>query len=286
MYSLQLFHLTAAAPEKKTLDKSFGIGKQQWGFVNVREGAHLFWWLHHTTAPNITKSSEKPLVVWLQGGPGASSTGFGNFEEIGPISLELNERNHTWVKDMNVLFIDSPVGTGFSYVEHEKHLTSDNKQAALDLIELLRGFYNEVPDFKSVPLHIFGESYGGKVAVEFAYLLHKAIRNKSIECNLHSVNSVDGWISPIDSMKSWAPYLYHMGFVDKEGHDAIKKSTKLTKKAIERGEYELASDLWGRTEGIISEKTGGVDFYNVMNPVKYEGDDARSRFLGEEVNGK
>lgn len=32
-----------------------------------------------------------------QGGPGASSTGFGNFEEIGPLDRELDERDTTWV---------------------------------------------------------------------------------------------------------------------------------------------------------------------------------------------
>lgn len=254
--------------------------------MNVRDGAHLFWWLHHTTSANITRSSEKPLIIWLQGGPGASSSGYGNFEEIGPFDLNLNERNHTWVKDMNVLFVDSPVGTGFSYVDNEKHLTRNNKQAALDLIEMLRGFYRELPEFKTVPLHIFGESYGGKVAVEFAYWLHQEIQNKTIECNLQSVNSIDGWISPIDSMKSWAPFLLSLGFVEKDGHDLIKKATKATKKAIEKGEYELATDLWGHTEGLIFEKTGGIDFYNVLNPVQYEDFQGRSRLKGKNLNGE
>lgn len=151
----------------------FGPGEQDWDFVEVRKGAHLFYWLYYTTSPNASKPSDRPLAIWLQGGPGASSTGYGNFEEIGPLDLDLNPRNFTWVKDMNVLFIDSPVGSGFSYVDDRKYLATNNVQVAKDLIELIRDFLEKHPAFKSTPLHIFSESYGGKVAVEFAYHLNK-----------------------------------------------------------------------------------------------------------------
>ena len=37
------------------------------------------------------------LTVLFQGGPGGSGTGFGNFEEIGPLDDDLKPRNTTWV---------------------------------------------------------------------------------------------------------------------------------------------------------------------------------------------
>lgn len=58
----------------------------------------MFWWLFYTTA-DVKSFYEKPLVVWLQGGPGGSSTGFGNFELIGPLDLNLKPREHDWVKN-------------------------------------------------------------------------------------------------------------------------------------------------------------------------------------------
>uniref|UniRef100_A0A5F9CSI9 Serine carboxypeptidase 1 n=1 Tax=Oryctolagus cuniculus TaxID=9986 RepID=A0A5F9CSI9_RABIT len=57
-------------------------GKEVWGYVTVRQDAHMFWWLYYATHP-CKNFSELPLVMWLQGGPGGSSTGFGNFQEIG-----------------------------------------------------------------------------------------------------------------------------------------------------------------------------------------------------------
>ena len=37
------------------------------------------------------------LFTKIQGGPGGSSCGYGNFEIIGPINLDLEPRNQTWV---------------------------------------------------------------------------------------------------------------------------------------------------------------------------------------------
>lgn len=170
----------------------------------------MFWWLYYTTAPGITNYTERPLVIWLQGGPGASSTGYGNFEELGPLDLYLNNRNFTWVKDMNVLFIDNPVGTGFSYTDTEDALTTNNTQIAIDLVSLMRGFYVLHPEFKTVDLHIFSESYGGKMAAEFALILDQDIKAGKIDCIVKSVALIDSWISPVDSVLSWAPFLLNI----------------------------------------------------------------------------
>ena len=132
----------------------------------------MFWWLYYTTA-DVENYTDRPLVIWLQGGPGGSSTGFGNFAEFGPLDLDLNPRNYTWVKDLNVLFIDNPVGTGFSYTEDNSALTTTNRQIAEDLVEMMRGFYRELPEFIDVPLYIFSQSYGGKMAAEFALVLEE-----------------------------------------------------------------------------------------------------------------
>lgn len=77
--------------------QGFGPGNQEWGFVSVRPKAHMFWWLYYTTADVNGKYENKPLMIWLQGGPGGSSTGIGNFEEIGPLDVQMKLRNHSWV---------------------------------------------------------------------------------------------------------------------------------------------------------------------------------------------
>ncbi|KAG0032059.1 hypothetical protein BGZ81_011736 [Podila clonocystis] len=57
--------------------------------------------------------------IWLQGGPGSSSM-IGLFFENGPIrvtdNMKLARRPTSWADEYSILFIDQPVGTGYSYV--------------------------------------------------------------------------------------------------------------------------------------------------------------------------
>lgn len=137
------------------------------------------------------------------------------------------------------------------------------------MIELLRAFYEEIPEFKTVPLYIFGESYGGKMAIEFARDLFYEIQDGKIESNLAGVAMGDAWISPVDSTLSWAPYLLHLGFIDEDGFDRINRYAVRTKKALDNGNFYQSTDLWYQTETVLADETKGVDFYNVLTKIPY-----------------
>ncbi|XP_076650148.1 retinoid-inducible serine carboxypeptidase [Halictus rubicundus] len=262
--------------------KGFGPGEQEWGYVKVRPNANMFWWLYYTTA-NVTSYYNKPLVIWLQGGPGASSTSFGNFEELGPLDLDLKPRNYTWVKDYNVLFIDNPVGTGFSYTTSPSGYATTNAQIASDLVECMRGFLKQLPKFANVSTYITTESYGGKMGAEFALAWYKAQKSGSIRSNLKGVALGDAWISPIDSVMTWAPFLLETGMVDTAGYNEVNKAAQATKRAVETGRWATATSLWSDTEVVILETTSNIDFYNILtktNPV-YGKDSTAVRLLSE-----
>jgi len=178
------------------------------GYVEARAGAHMFWWLMHSPAPAA------PIVLWLQGGPGASSTGFGNFMEIGPEDANLMPRAHSWLSHAHLLFVDNPVGTGFSYVDDLELLATNNTMIAGDLMALLRGFLKAHPEHAGTPLHIFSESYGGKMAAGFADVLTDAIAAGEIACNFKGVALGDSWISGVDYVEQWGPYLKSMSLLD------------------------------------------------------------------------
>lgn len=91
-----------------------------------------------------------PVVIWLQGGPGGSSTAFGNFELIGPMDKDFQLRNSSWIQHANVLFIDNPVGTGFSYVTNPNAFTTDNMMIAQDLVTTLRQFLAQNTEFQVI----------------------------------------------------------------------------------------------------------------------------------------
>ncbi|XP_044735318.1 retinoid-inducible serine carboxypeptidase-like [Chrysoperla carnea] len=247
--------------------QGFGPGEQDWDYAEVRKGAHMFWWLYYTTA-DVEKPESKPLIIWLQGGPGGSSTGYGNFEELGPLDSNLNPRNHTWVKDYNVIFIDNPVGTGFSYVDSTSLLTTNNAQIARDLVECLRSFYKKLPQFESTPLYITSESYGGKMDIEFALLLDQEIKEGKIKSNLKGVTLIDSWISPIDSVLTWAPFLLETGMIDIDGYERIDKEARKCQDLLDSGRYTEATNQWSQTETVIFSVTQNIDFYNILTKVK------------------
>ncbi|CAL1686272.1 unnamed protein product [Lasius platythorax] len=248
--------------------RGFGPGEQEWGYVEVRPNAHMFWWLYYTTA-DVESYYDKPLMIWLQGGPGSSSTAYGNFEELGPLDTDLKPRNYTWVKKYNVLFIDNPVGAGFSYANVTSAFATTNAQIASDLYECIRGFYNQLPNFKSVPTYITTQSYGGKMGAEFALVWYRAQNGGTIESNLKGIALGDAWISPIDYVMTWAPFLLRTGMVDIGGFDEIDTAAKETKAKIEAGEWKMAMKKCAFTQGVISLLTYDIDFYNILTKRNY-----------------
>lgn len=246
--------------------KGFGPGEQEWGFVKVGPDSHMFWWLYYTNA-SVSSYYEKPLVIWLQGGPGASSTSYGNFEEIGPLDVDLKPRNFTWVKDYNVLFIDNPVGTGFSYATSSTGYATTNKQIAESLLECIRSFLRQFPGFANVSTYITTESYGGKMGAEFALVWYKAQQQGNIKSRLKGVALGDAWISPIDSVMTWAPFLLETGMVDTDGFEKIDRSARATKLEVDAGNWRLATHKWSDTENTILRATNNIDFYNILTKV-------------------
>ncbi|KAJ8667664.1 hypothetical protein QAD02_009327 [Eretmocerus hayati] len=248
-------------------DEGFGPGEQKWGYVDVRPGAHMFWWLYYTTNANVSNYYDKPLLIWLQGGPGVSS-GIGNFLEFGPIDIHQKPRNHTWVKDYNILFIDNPVGTGFSYVDHERDLTRTNTEISRDLMQFIREFMAKFPEFLRVPTYITSQSYGGKMAIEWAFEWYKAEQARDLHSNLTGVFLGNPWISPNDSVMTWAPYLFHTGMIDKDTFKEIEALAEIVKESVNDGAWLLSWILEQYMQNIIHEVTHGINFYNILTKIR------------------
>ncbi|CAG0895869.1 unnamed protein product, partial [Cyprideis torosa] len=235
--------------------------KETWGYEEVRTDAFLFWWLYFRDA---SAKGRRPLVIWLQGGPGGSSCGFGNFEEIGPLDVNRKPRNNSWVKDVDVLFVDNPVGAGFSYVRNGAPYARNNDEIARDLLVLLTQFFKKFPNFSASPLYIFGESYGGKMVVGLSKVLHQAVKAKKIKCNFKGIALGDSWISPMASMQGWPVFLYESSRLDEAGLINVTSWVKKTRGTIDAGDWVKATKLWDQTEGIVQDLTGGIDWYNIL----------------------
>jgi vitellogenic carboxypeptidase-like protein len=91
----------------------------------------------------------------------------GCFEEnIGPFDLHNNQtltfNNFTWIQDTHVLFIDQPLGTGWSFPQDDGSYATNEQQVSLDLYNGLIAFFNLHTQYSNCDLYITGESYAGK----------------------------------------------------------------------------------------------------------------------------
>ena len=170
---------------------------ERWNYVIVRPNANMFWWFYSVQSQQRDKL---PLVLWLQGGPGGSATGFGNFHDIEPLYQISTARKTTWIQKTNLLFIDNPVGAGFSYVTYPGAYARNITQITNNLLGVLKTFLTNLTAFKDSPFYIFGESYNGKIAAAFGQILHETIKKKEIKCNFKGVALGDSWNSPEDSV--------------------------------------------------------------------------------------
>uniref|UniRef100_A0A452SZD2 Carboxypeptidase n=1 Tax=Ursus maritimus TaxID=29073 RepID=A0A452SZD2_URSMA len=235
-------------------------------YVTVRKDAHMFWWLYYATNP-CKNFSELPLVMWLQGGPGGSSTGFGNFEEIGPLDSDLKPRRSTWLQSASLLFVDNPVGTGFSCVNKSDAYAKDLATVASDMMVLLRTFFCRHEEFQTIPFYIFSESYGGKMAAGIGLELYKAVQQGTIRCNFAGVALGDSWISPVCVSEQSGPFHSRFAFqslLDDQGLAEVSQAAEDVLDAVNKGLFKEATQLWGKAEMVVEQNTDGVNFYNVL----------------------
>lgn len=147
--------------------------------VDVKAGRSLFYYF--TEAEN--NSHNKPLTLWLNGGPGCSSIGGGAFTELGPFfptgdGRGLRRNSLSWNRASNLLFVESPAGVGWSYSNTTSDYNSGDASTARDMYIFLLNWYKKFPEFRSRELFLTGESYAGHYIPQLADVL--------LDHNLHS----------------------------------------------------------------------------------------------------
>ena len=88
---------------------------------------------------------------------------------------------YSWNKFANVLYIDSPAGTGFTYATDPNDLHTNDFSVSVDIMSFLFQFMRIYPTYVAgktkldtqPSVYLFGESYGGTVVTNLAGLLLK-----------------------------------------------------------------------------------------------------------------
>nr|CAB3458834.1 unnamed protein product [Digitaria exilis] len=144
--------------------------------VDATAGRALFYYLAESTG-GAAASASRPLVLWLNGGPGCSSLGYGAMEELGPFRVKSDGRTlyrnpYAWNEAANVLFLESPAGVGFSYsnTTADYGRSGDNKTAD-DALLFLLNWMEKFPEYKGRDFYLAGESYAGHYVPQLAHVI-------------------------------------------------------------------------------------------------------------------
>ncbi|KAK7431293.1 hypothetical protein QQZ08_002064 [Neonectria magnoliae] len=139
----------------------FDIGESYAGLLPISqspdEERQLYFWFFPSTNPDAGDE----IVIWLNGGPGCSSLS-GLLTENGPFlwqqgTLSPVPNSYSWTNLTNVIWIEQPVGVGFS--QGTPNITNE-VELGLEFIGFWRNFI-EAFELQNATTYITGESYAG-----------------------------------------------------------------------------------------------------------------------------
>lgn len=234
--------------------------------VNKEYNSNLYFWFF----PARETPADAPVLVWLQGGPGGSSL-FGLFAEHGPFNVNerghLKPRDYAWTQNHNVIYIDNPVGTGFSFTEADEGYAKNQTDVGRDLYSAVKQFFQLFPELQNNDFYVSGESYAGKYVPALTYTIHKNNPDEKIKINLKGMAIGDGLCDPV-TMTDYGDFLYHIGLVDDLDRQYFKTQGDLAVDFINKEEWIKAFNVFDNL--LNGDKTGypsyfanvtGLEFY-------------------------
>jgi len=227
MFTKTLAFFAATAYANSNADDTTGIfpGDDQWktGTVGIdSHGDDMFYWMFDSRAAPATD----PLVLWLTGGPGCASE-VALFYENGPYQFNddgttLKVNPNSWNTSANLLFVDQPIGTGFS--KGGVHDAKSETEVAEDMAIMLRGFLEQNPEMAGRDFFITGESYAGHYVPAIAHYLEN--EGKDVNLNLKGIAIGNGLTDPYEQYPQYATFSYENGLISKSWEDVLKGGFK------------------------------------------------------------
>ncbi|XP_034681812.1 serine carboxypeptidase-like 18 [Vitis riparia] len=177
---------------------------------------------------------DDPLLLWLTGGPGCSAFS-GLVYEVGPLlfdyvksgenlpTFKLNQ--YSWTKVASMIFLDAPVGTGFSYSRTGEGYNMNDTLSSSQIYTFLRKWLINHPKFQRNQLYISGDSYSGIIIP----MVVQEISNgndagKEPKMNLQGYTIGNPVTDKFGDLNSRIPFAHRVGVLSDELYEATKIS--------------------------------------------------------------
>ncbi|XP_037573034.1 venom serine carboxypeptidase [Dermacentor silvarum] len=233
--------------------------------VNPQFNSNLFFWF----VPAMTNPENAPVVLWLQGGPGSSSL-LGFFVEHGPYRLskdgkDVKFRKRTWARRYSMLYVDQPVGSGYSFTDSKRGYARDMTDVGRDMLEFLQQFFTLFGELGQNEFYITGESYAGKYVPTVGAVLHQNADTMRVKINFRGIAIGNGFTDPVN-MLGFGELLYSFGLIDRISADYMTRVANQAADCIRGGLMRDAVVLMDRLFfGVIHKNT----FYENVTGMHY-----------------
>ncbi|KAL5552583.1 hypothetical protein UlMin_039984 [Ulmus minor] len=241
------------------------VGFQHYsGYVTVdaKNQRALFYYF----AEAETDPGSKPLVLWLNGGPGCSSLGIGTFSENGPFrpsGENLVRNEYSWNREANMLYLETPIGVGFSYsTDTSSNGTVNDKITARDNLVFLQKWLLNFPQFKNTNLFITGESYAGHYVPQLAELMLEVNKKEKL-FNMKGIALGNPVLEFATDFNSRAEYFWSHGLVSDSTYEMFTSVCNYSRYMSEYFRGSVSS-VCSRVMNQVSKETSRfVDKYDV-----------------------
>lgn len=240
----------------------------------LQDGSSMFYWFFNRIGGNI-ETDNVPLIMWLQGGPGCSSM-TGAFFELGPLSVDStltpHQREYTWANEYHLLFVDNPLGAGYSYAMNDNDYVQTEAEMATNLYNLTQQLCTLHPTwFTNREFYIFGESYAGKYIPTIAYkILHENLLSGNCLIPLKGVGIGDGWTNPPVQATAYADFAFAAGVINEMEREAVEVVQRECLEHYERGDLNQSNDEANQVTDMICKYGGGLNQYNIREFGDYD----------------
>ncbi|XP_060213546.1 serine carboxypeptidase-like 45 [Lycium barbarum] len=258
--------------------------QQYSGYVTIDDNKQraLFYYFVEAQVDPISK----PIVLWLNGGPGCSSLGVGAFSENGPFRPSRNvlvRNEHSWNKEANMLYLEAPIGVGFSYATNSSSYEGVNdKITARDNLVFLQKWFVKFPQYKNRSLFIAGESYAGHYIPQLAEMILQSNRKNKL-FHLKGIALGNPVLEFATDFNSRAEYFWSHGLISDGTYKLFTSTCNYSRYVSEYYRGSL-SPICSKVMSIVSQETSRfVDKYDVTLDVCISSVFSQSRLLNPQL---
>ncbi|KAB1200245.1 Serine carboxypeptidase-like 18 [Morella rubra] len=252
--------------------------KLETGYVGVGEADDVQLFYYFIESQRNPKKD--PLMLWLTGGPGCTGPLVFNYEDFDGNLPTFLLNPYSWTQVASIIFLDAPVGTGFSYARTSQGYNITDKISAAQTYEFLKKWLLDHPQFMQNSFYVGGDSYSGIIAP----IIVEEIYNGNRVRHLPPINLV-GYLlgNPVTDHRGDAnaqiEYAQRVALISNELYVSVKTNCEGEYVVVDPDNVQCLKDLEAVSEcldklyiahilepdcGVISPKSNGMEWNQAL----------------------